>query len=173
MSQITFEPALDSYHAVFRFVRLFDIIIEIAPVHVDTWRILDFYLLFPFRLEGVRFRREHTRFRAIGRSYERKRPYASLPDDRQLLERMRIFQTAAVETMAVKQVIELESLGHQQINPLVDAVEDQIAEQARTVSEGEADLMEILRALAREYPLLGADGLKARTNLLDHRYDAV
>jgi hypothetical protein len=52
MTQLTYNEAFDPYHAVFRFLRLHLACDISAKLPFDTLRILDFYLLFPFRLQG-------------------------------------------------------------------------------------------------------------------------
>src|SRR4028119_2034273 len=134
MSYLSFEPALDAYHAVFRLTRLVPIIAEAGPVPVDTVRILDFYLVFPFRLADFRARPAHRRLKSVARSYEAKRPFAKLPDDRQLFEQMRHFQTAAIETLAVKQLFEMEALEEREVKVVAVDVAQAIGQEASRVS---------------------------------------
>jgi hypothetical protein len=48
-----------------------------------------------------------------------------------------------------------------------------LAKRTQKANEEEGDLMEALRAIAADYPLEGAGGVKERTGLLEYRYDAV
>ena len=69
MTQLTYNEAFDPYHAAFRFIRL-NVACQLHKrMPFDMLRILDFYLLFPFRLQAIRFHSEDTGWRKISRSY--------------------------------------------------------------------------------------------------------
>src|SRR5262245_31866200 len=80
MIQLTFQPAFDPYHAVFRALRLRPLATKEHSLHRDHMRILDFYLLFPFRIDGIRLRREDRKYRRLATEYERSRPYGEQPE---------------------------------------------------------------------------------------------
>jgi hypothetical protein len=48
-----------------------------------------------------------------------------------------------------------------------------LADRIKGVNGLDGELLAALRVLVTEYPLEGGDGLKARTGLLEYRYDAV
>jgi hypothetical protein len=52
--QLTYQAAFDPFHAIFRLLRLWSIL-KRRPLPHDTVRILDFYLLFPFRIGDFTF----------------------------------------------------------------------------------------------------------------------
>src|SRR5438105_4286536 len=103
--QLTYEPALDPYHTVFRFLRLRPVIAQNGPLHKDHVRILDFYQLFPFRIGEMRLMPKHRRFRKFAEKFEAARPYGEQPDSRSLLSRMEPIQTAALDTLAEQNII--------------------------------------------------------------------
>lgn len=51
MTQLSYNEAFDPYHTVFRFLRLFFGCKLERAVPYDKFRILDFYLLHPYRLK--------------------------------------------------------------------------------------------------------------------------
>jgi hypothetical protein len=76
MIQISFEPALDPFHGMFRLLRLRPIIKLHGPLNRDHVRILDFFLLFPTRITKIRMMQSHRRFRHLATQYENMRPGA-------------------------------------------------------------------------------------------------
>ena len=173
MIQLSFQPAFDPFHAVYRFLRLFPIIRRLGGLHRDQVRILDYYVLFPHRLSSVRFMQQHRRCKSLGKKYSDQKPYGEQPEDRSLFDRMEPMQMAAFQTLATSGLIDPSALlvGRVEVTdlPLPAGLEDRIEAANR---EDEA-LMDCLGVLASEYTLAGANGLKDRTGLLEHRYDAI
>jgi len=148
--------------------------LERKPLHRDHVRILDFYLLFPFRIEGIRLTPKHRKYRKLGSKYEMRKPYGDQPDeDGVLFNRMEPMQTAAAETLAARNFLCRSSLDVGIVEASRSHIPPQLASRVAAANEHDADLIEFLEVLAFEYELTGVNGLKDRTTLLDHRYDAV
>src|SRR5260221_12212619 len=81
MIQITFQPAFDPFHSIFRLLRLSPIIERYGPLHRDHLRILDFYLLFPFRIGDIRLTPQHRKFKKLAADYATAKPYGDQPED--------------------------------------------------------------------------------------------
>ena len=173
MMQLTYQPAFDPYHAVYRFLRLREAVLQTKTLHEDQLKILDFYLLFPFRLDALRVQTGHRKYRKLAAQFSSKKPYGELPEDRVLFERMDSIQTAALDTLAIKGLIDeklyltgtISSTSVQLVGPLKQRVEAD--------NEAESELVEFLTVLASDYELLGSNGLKDRSRLMEYRYDAV
>jgi hypothetical protein len=173
MIQLTYEPAFDPLHAMYRALRLRDGMDKTLRVPRDLFRILDFYLLFPEGLRDVRFRQEHRRLKTRALETKRAPAYGPRPEDAVLFERMRPFQEAALDTLALRGFFAAPALTDGWVEPGVGVLPPQLAEKIRQANAEEAALIEALGAFAAGYPLEGAGGLKDRTGLLEHRYDAV
>ena len=173
MIQFTFQPALDPFHSIFRLLRLRRLFPERAPLHRDHVRILDFYLLFPFRIGSIRFQRQDMHFRSLARRYEQSKPYGEQPEDRIIFNRMEPMQIAALETLSKRELIEPDEWKVAAVAPTATLVPEQLAARIEELNAQEPDLISFLEVLASRYELLGSDGLKARTGLLEYRYDAV
>lgn len=171
MIQLSYHPAFDAFHCIFRILRL-RAGRGFSEVEVDKLRILDYYLLFPWRAGKIRLAPRDLGIRKIAARLEDEQDYATLPKGDMLLERMRPAQTAALQTMAQDGVIDVQSLR----NDLVRFARADIAPELETRvaqrNEAEPERMQIIDALGK-YPLLGNDGLKGRTSLLEHRYDKI
>jgi ABC-three component (ABC-3C) system Middle Component 5 len=173
MIQLTFQPAFDPFHAVFRLLRLRPTIAVAGSLHRDHVRILDFYLLFPFKIDGIRLLPEDRKYRRLSSDYQAARTYGHQPGDQIVFNRMATMQTAAIETLAVRNMISRERLDVGHVEATSAPAPKELAVRVGAANERDAELMGFLAVLASRYALTGPDGLKARTNLLEYRYDAV
>ena len=172
MIQLTYEPALDPYHTAFRLLRLRPLIAKHGPLHKDHVRILDFYQLFPFRIGEIRLMPKHRRFRTLADKYESTKPYGEQPDSRLLFNRMEPIQVAALDTLAGQNIIAPPRWRTNEVSATEEAIVPELLERLEEASNRYEDLDPFLDILASEYRLTGADGLKDRTGLLEHRHDA-
>ena len=172
MTQLSYQPAFDSFHAVYRLLRIRESILPYKPLPKDHLRILDFYLLFPFRIEGLRLQVAHKKFKRLAKDYLFEKPYGDLPEDKIIFNRMKAFQNAALDTLVKKGLLHAEKYD----SGIIEATEAQVPEEIRnrllTDNTKQANLIEFINALA-DYELLGDDGLKKRSGLMEYRYDAV
>ena len=171
--QLSFQAALDPYHAVFRLFRLMPILQEFGAVEVSKVRILDFYLAFPFRVTAMRFKQGHTHYRKLGQEFAAAAPYGGQPDDKLLFDRMESPQLAAIQTLAAQKFLDAIQLEADFVEPTSKAIPEVLGNRVREQNRNEKRLIELLKLMCSDYPLYGENGLKDRTQLLEHRYDAV
>ncbi len=173
MTQLSYNEAFDPYHAAFRCIRLRFACEFERGVHFDMLRILDFYLLFPFRIQAMRPFSEHRHWRTISKNYGNHAPYGELPDDVTLFARMEPFQRAAANSLARVGCISAEAWERDEV--LFETCELPVAfeERCSKLNESMNDVADVLKQMSHKYDLLGSDGLKRRTGLLEYRYDAV
>ncbi|MDI1345074.1 MAG: hypothetical protein PSV22_13365 [Pseudolabrys sp.] len=115
----------------------------------------------------------HRKYRRLAERYGDRKPYGEQPDDQLLFSRMELMQLCAQQTLAKHSLIDLEKFQLGGIAVTGQPIPLGIAPRIAEANAADADLMEFIEVLAAEYTLLGADGLKARTELLEYRYDAV
>ncbi len=173
MTQLTYNEAFDPYHATFRFLRLWQGCQFTGNTHFDMLRILDFYLLFPFRIQNMSFISSDRGWRKISKTYENRKPYGELPDDASIFSRMEPFQRAAATSLVEAKILSAESWRNNQISFAPSQLPLQLMTRCAELNESMHDVMKILRAIRENYPLLGPGGLKDRTKLLEFRYDSV
>jgi hypothetical protein len=172
MIQLTFQPAYDPFHAMFRFLRLKEILSQ-KSLHRDHVRILDFYLMFPFRIAGIRLTPQHQTFRRLTREYTKMKPYGNQPEDRIVFNRMEQIQIAALETLAAREFIDASRLQVGEVAITKKPLPLPLATRISDVNDEDRSLFSFLEILAFDYPLTGANGLKDRTHLADFRHDAI
>jgi hypothetical protein len=169
MIQLSFEPAYDAYHAMFRAARLVKVLPS-AEIEYEKFRILDFYLCFPDLIDQLRLKPTDRRFRKLAQSH--RRVYAGKPDGRLAFGRMKPAQTAAAQTLALGGYIDSEALSLGWFR-ILKALPVRLGERVERLNKDEDGLIEFIGVLARDYPLSGDDGLKHRSGLMEYRYDAV
>lgn len=169
---ISYQPALDRYHTIFRHLALIRDIAPCLPVDVDKLRILDFYLIFPFRLETFRFKQPQVSFKKIGKAYRSMQPYGGIPDDASLLLRMAPVQALAMDTLAAQALIDPDAYKQGVIVAGEGETPEPLSQSIATFLADNASLFEVIRTLACDYSLLGDDGLKRRSGLMEYKYDA-
>jgi len=173
MIHLTYEPAFDPLHTMFRALRLREGLSRPFRLPRDLFRILDFYLLFPASLQNLRFRPEHQRLKRQAAATKRAPSYGPRPDDLVLFERMRPFQDAALDTLALRGFFSNDALNEGWAKSENQPVPPELIGRVQATNAEEADLLTALRTIATGYQLEGVNGLKDRTGLLEHRYDAV
>lgn len=173
MTQLSYQPSLDPFHSAFRFLRLRPILSTHHVVPLDQARVLDFYLAFPFRIHDIRLKKEHLSFRKVASAYEAAKPYGNQPQDRSLFERMRPIQIAALSALAAKSFISGEEWMRQIVCPTSTPLPSTLAKRIEQLNARDSSLLDVLRSLVTSYEFLGANGLKARSGLLEFRYDSL
>ena len=172
MIQLTYQAAFDSYHAIFRLFRLHPTITRKGPLHRDHVRILDYYLLFPSRTEPIRLNPQDRRFKKLAKIYAHDESYVDLPEDHLLFSRMQPTQLAAIDTLAAQLYFDPEKLSSNLVVATGRLMPDAISKRVQEANSQDSELLEFLESFA-SYPLMGVNGVKARTGLLEYRYDAV
>ncbi len=173
MIQLTYQPAFDPFHAVFRIIRLQPIIKKPSVVLQQVVRILDFYLLFPFLIDEIRLAPKHRKYKKLAAQYDGLKPYGGQPDSRTLFDRMEPMQIAAQETLATRNILEPKLFSEGKVQLLLEAVPKELAARAARANEADRGLLDFLGVLASEYDLMGENGVKARSGLMEFRYDAI
>jgi len=173
MTQLTYNEAFDPYHAVFRLIRLHVACDVTIRLPFDTVRILDFYLLFPFRLQALRLFSQDTAWRKVSRGYEEMAPYGTMPDDNSLFSRMEPFHRAAVASLVRSGHLSPEAWTANEVQFTAEEIPISVTKRCVELNSRNADIIEILCELKARYPLLGRDGLKDRSGLLEFRYDTI
>jgi len=145
-------------------------ILKDKQVEFAKLQIIDFYFVFPHLAKDISLPRVtgSNDLRRIAKSFPL--PYEKLPDTKSLFSEMGDFQIQAIHILRSKKVI--------------------IENDAGLVSKGEAFSTDVISNLVLDnkyitapffttlvnvfyqIPLLGEDGLKKRTDLMEYRYDA-
>ena len=165
---LIYHPAFDVNHARLRIIQLLDAA-NPPELSFDLLRILDFYFLFPHLLAPIQLTRGMTRMKRDLAARANK--YNRVPSPRTLIRQMEGVQETAVRALEATQLVELPlasiSIVKRSSVPLPDDLVRVINEQP----DAEKALAHALVTEVAKIPLNGPDGLKARTGLLEYRYD--
>lgn len=167
--QLAYQPAYDPFHTVLRIIRIADFL---SKPSVEQTRIADFYLLFPTRLNGVTFPRG-MRGRLKPAIAQAPATYGTLPADEIVIRRMRPIQDAAIQTLLSRGSLDHAAFEAGIIVLDEGSVSEKLMKRARILNAEEGVLVSLIRDLIAAVPLEGKNGLKHRTGLGEHRYDAV
>jgi hypothetical protein len=138
----------------------------------DKARILDFHLVFPQAIQQVRLPQELSSWRRRSRLLEN--PYWFHGESMNVFARMRPFFVSAIGLLYSSRVLERESYntGFLKLAPVSPSATS-LVQAARTWNSANADLANFIVQGLGALPLLGRDGLKDRTRLMEFKYDAV
>jgi hypothetical protein len=165
---LTYHPGLDPYHSAFRILRILSKI-EAGQLETDKIRILDFLLLFPHLLLEMRLPQKTKA--QVRRLPIKAHSYSLTSSPRLVFTRIAALQHQAIRILATAGLLKIEESNHLVITKTAADIPPGLK---NAVDERNRQESELIQTLARDIatiPLFGRDGLKARTNLMEFRYD--
>ena len=190
---ITYNPAFDLYHCIFRMANILYRLEEDEKMELDKVRIWDFYVLFPSKVYDITIRRSEDEIRKVRAAYVKRahNPYEYKGDNRKLLEWIKTAglnedeETGANILEWIKPV-QISALGclvscgilskdEYEVGRICVASRqklDEFVSQVGAFTPSERNVLAFLSFFSHNMSLTGFDGLKARTHLLESKYDA-
>lgn len=168
---LIYHPAFDAYHCVFRMLVISG---AVSSLELAKLRILDYYLCFPAEVATIQLPTDHAEIRKTARAA--KNEYRGPVSAHRTFRDMEPIQHAAARMLAASGVFDSRQLELgivSRTNKVLPA--DLLTFQALepdTYSPTAALSNYVLHKLS-SLPLAGVGGLKQRTGLMEHRYDAV
>lgn len=162
---LVYHPAFDIYHRVFRAL----LILENTPgksMPTDTLRIVDLYYVFPYLLADLEFAKgAGVKGRNLASTPSR---FNTLPSPRTFLEQSKGLHKLTVAALAGRELISGDALKDGLVKRTETPVPDELLKHA---APDDLDLAGYLGTKIATVPLLGKAGLKARSKLMEFRYD--
>lgn len=165
---LIYHPAFDIFHCSFRLLRLLENLPKVQ-LEVDRLRILDFYLLFPTLLQNVTFPRNATSYRGTIRALDI--PYERIDDPFKIFLQIEPLQIAALRCLASYDILDAEQLTEGKILRTEKHLPKQLKEAIENAYAENRDLTNLLTGPLFDLDFYGNSGLKARSSLMEHRYD--
>ena len=172
---ITYNPAFDLYHSIFRMAHIVNSLQEGECLEIDKIRIWDFYLLYPSKTYDIdiRPRKEKDIYAARKRWIDRERnPYEYKGDNRKLFEWIKPVQVSALSCLVSCGILKKEEYLNNKVCVSDRQALDDFVSHAGPLTAGERNTLAFMSYFSRMMPLSGFNGLKARTQLLESMYDA-
>lgn len=171
---ITYNPAFDLYHGIFRMAHIVHRLADGECFEIDKVRIWDFYLLFPSKLNDLTIKRDEKEVREARKRYigRERNPYEYCGDNRKLFEWIRPVQVSALSCLVSCGILDKDDYLSNHVCVANREALDAFVAQAGDLSAGERNALSFLGLFSRSMPLTGINGLKARTQLLESKYDA-
>lgn len=163
---LIYHPAQDAYHCVFRMLLLID---KLRYLHEDKAKILDFYLAFPSALQSIRWPTQLSGSRR--RAKEQCNPYRSALNPAATFRSMQTLQASAIRCIAAANIIDPLMLEQGILQRTEVELDDDIKNRIDHYEKENSAGIELIVSDLSSIELLGRDGLKARTSLMDFRYD--
>ena len=171
---ITYNPAFDLYHSIFRMAHIAAKLDGDESLEIDKVRIWDFYLLFPSKLYALAIKRDEQEVREVRKMFVVKEcnPYEYSGDNRKLLEWIKPFQVSALSCLVSCGILSKDAYLSGKICIANRNALNEFVKHAGDFTVRESNALSFLSYFSRTMPLTGKDGLKARTHLLESKYDA-
>ncbi|ECC1694565.1 hypothetical protein DPB93_18710 [Salmonella enterica subsp. salamae] len=163
---LIYHPAFDAYHCLFRMIALID---HLNTVEVEKVRILDFYIIFPALVSKIRMPTTHSKAKAEAKKYinEYRDPINPLSTFRDMHQ----IQTSALKCLAAAGLIDMTNLENGLIVRTTMQIPDGLLLEMRDFLNEKPEIYGFIIDKLSQFHLLGKDGLKDRTQLMEYRYD--
>lgn len=171
---ITYNPAFDLYHCIYRMLHILGRLVQGESIDVDKVRIWDFYLLFPQKVYGIHMRRDDSEYLNLRKIYIQKsnNPYEYSGDNRKLFERLKPYQMTALSSLVSYGVIDREQFLNKKLVICDNLKFQKLITDLEPLDTKEANVLSFMSLFTKEMSLSGENGLKQRTELMEFRYDA-
>lgn len=166
---LMYHPAQDINHCVYRILLITEFS-EHERLSIDLYRLIDFYTLFPSLLKLIAHFPSPIH-RHKGKFTEIPEPFESLKNTKRILYELEQLQSIAIQNLLAKNLLDSQSVKNgylKRTNKVLPESFVRAIYESRLVSE------EWFKVLINEFPkakFMGSNGLKARTGLMEYRYD--
>lgn len=168
---LIYDPSLDPNHYIFRLLRIIDSA-NGQEIEVDKYRIIDFYLLYPSALTKFRFPDSSIdNIKKISKLMENK--YNSINSPNFHFRKIEEFQKSAMWHLASLGFLDKIKLENRILKRMSKPLADELEERIYMAKNNLNEIENFLLSDALELPLIGKNGLKDRSGLLEYKYDAI
>lgn len=169
---LTYQPQNDIYNGIFRILSLlmYDTSRE---YHIDLFRILDFYYIFPNFINEIRLPSAIIKDRELFKKYS-KNIYFPKGNKKQIFYQLTKKQNDSFNVLVSRSILNCSLFEKEiiKINENID-IAPFLCEQIQYRNEENKDIIDFLVNKLSKITFLGKDGLKARSGLMEYRYDIV
>ena len=170
---ILYNNAFDLYHTIFRMLHLLSKIEEDKVIEIDRIRIWDYYLLFTNEIFNIKPRKNKKEYNQLLKKLNIKKnnPYQQIYDQRKTLEKIKPYQLSALNCLASYNIIDKEYLLKEEVKINSFDLLKRYTQSTGDLSDREKNIIIIMTSFFRDISLIGNNGLKERSNLMESKYD--
>jgi hypothetical protein len=165
---LVYHPAFDAYHCVFRLLAILE---DGRQLENDRLKILDFILCFPAVVADFKLPQKAMAIRRPAKLADNA--YRTPLNPKATFGTLMRSQEGALACLAAANFIVPNSLRNGVAVRTSVVLPDELLRQCAKLREREDLFFKKIYPALLDMPLLGHDGLKARSGLLEHRYDTV
>ncbi len=165
---LVYHPAFDAYHCVFRLLAILE---DWPSLENDRLRILDFVLCFPAVVAEFKLPPKAVGIKRVAKLAGNA--YRTPLNPKATFGMLSVSQDGALSCLAAASLIAPNNLRDGAAARTVLPMPDGLKLQCATLKERERLFFQQMLPLLLDIPLFGPDGLKARSGLIEHRYDTV
>lgn len=170
---ITYNPAFDQYHSIFRMAHILRKMDNGKPLEIDRVRIWDFYMLYPVQLRHVSLKTDEPAIRDARKLLRlQETAYDYKGDIRKLFGWIKPFQISALGCLVSCGILSREEFMNGNVLVSDSHKLKTFVESTGELSVRESNILNFLSLLFGGMPLTGVYGMKHRTKLLESKYDA-
>ncbi len=166
---LVYHPAFDPYNCAFRMLQLLDYM-KLSEIELDRLRIWDFYFTFPNEVRKITFPQSLAPLKQIFKKKE-SNPYEDIIDTRGIADRMKPYQMSALKSLASYELIDSKMLSEKVVKRTNKEVPKNLLEKFGELTIEKENILKLITGFS-DLPLYGKMGLKARTGLIEFKYDS-
>lgn len=165
---LIYHHAFDPYHCAFRVLAVLERMPK-AHWELEKIRLLDFLLVFPGQLAKLRLPQGSQAIKKRAALLENH--FNTPADPRQLLYQMAPLQVATLQALARAGILKESTLSDGFVERSPVPLPAQLADVLADSPSLDSALLNFVATKLGALPLLGPDGLKGRSGLMEHKYD--
>ncbi len=165
---IIYHPLFDVYHGVFRILQILEAIPR-NKIDFERLKIIDFYMLFPSLLKEVSFPMEIVNLKKKFKKFYNT--YESIEDPYRLFIQLESFQNSSIGLLIALDFIKSDDFNNGIITRTLKQLPRPLTLEIQNANKENNDVVSFLTGPFVEIELYGDRGLKARTKLMEYKYD--
>lgn len=163
---LIYHQAYDAYHCLFRMIAIVD---HVHEIEVDKARILDFYLMFPAMASKIKMPYNYAYIKKIAKAYENV--YHDPLSPASTFKDLQEIQTSAIKCLTATGLVEKEFYKKGVLKRTKLEIPNGLVTSLMAFINEKKDINEFILSTLSDFHLLGKEGLKDRTGLMEYRYD--
>lgn len=167
---LIYSPAFDVSHCVFRMLYILNVLDETKTIEIEKFQIIDFYLVYPACIKDFKFPVDNIEIKSFFKDI--KKEYRNPINSNETFKKINILQKRALMNIISQGFIDIDFFKKGYIKRTNKKFNSDLKVQLSNFTfYGDQKLPLILILTLLDINLNGEKGLKARSGLLEYRYE--